>query len=301
MKTAVQSAPLVSKFGIDAAFRMIHEAGIDGVDFNIDTELPGSSIIHGQPSALFSKSDAEIIECARPYKEAGEKYGVYFHQMHAPFPSYVQNEAGNDIVMDAIKKCIMVCGYLGCRNLIVHPMFLGYEAKLAPQTEWDINIERYSELIPAAKKYGVTICLENMFTGFRGKIYAACCADMAEANRYINYLNSVAGERIFGFCLDVGHALLVGKEIYSTIMELGDNLTTLHVHDNDGRNDQHLFPYMGICDWDRFCKGLKDAGYRGAISFETFNAINVIDDELAGEALKFLGSIGRLFVKRIEG
>ncbi len=301
MKTAVQSAPLVSKFGIDGAFRMIHKAGIDGVDFNIDTELPGSNIINGQPSWLFSKSDEEILEFARPYKEAGEKYGVYFHQMHAPFPSYVQNDAGNDIVMDAIKKCIMVCGYLGCKNLIVHPMFLGYDAKLDPRTEWDVNIERYSELIPAAKRYGVTICLENMFTGFRGKMYAACCADMDEANRYINYLNSLAGEKVFGFCLDVGHALLVGKEIYSTIMELGDNLTTLHVHDNDGRNDQHLFPYMGICDWDRFCKGLKDVGYKGAISFETFNAMNVIDDELAGDALNLLGAIGRLFVKRIEG
>ena len=45
---------------------------------------------------------------------------------------------------------------------------------------------------------------------------------------------------------------------------------------------------------------LKDAGYKGALSFETFNAIHVIDDELAQDALKFLGSVGRLFVKRIE-
>jgi len=125
MKICVQTAPLVQKFGIDAAFEMISKAGIDGVDFNIDTELPGKNIVNGQPSELFSKTDAEIIEFARPYKEAGEKYGVYFHQMHAPFPSYVQNESGNDIVLDAIKKCIMVAGYLNCRNVIVHPMFLG--------------------------------------------------------------------------------------------------------------------------------------------------------------------------------
>ena len=124
---------------------------------------------------------------------------------------------------------------------------------------------------------------------------------MAEANRYIDYLNNLAGEKVFGFCLDVGHALLVGKEIYSTIQEIGRNLVALHVHDNDGRNDQHLFPYMGVMDWDRFVKGLKDAGYKGALSFETFNAIHVIDDELAQDALKFLGSVGRLFVKRIEG
>ena len=301
MKLVVQSAPLVDKYGIDGAFRMLSEAGFDGVDFNIDTELPGGAIVKGEYDGLFTKSDEEMIEFCRPYKEAGEKYGIDFHQMHAPFPSYVKSEAGNDIVMNGIKKCIMLCGYLNCKNIIVHPMFLGYDDKLDPQTEWDVNIERYSELIPFARKYGVTICLENMFTGHRGKIYAAVCAEMSEANRYINYLNSIAGEKLFGFCLDVGHALLVGKDIYSTIIELGDNLTTLHVHDNDGRTDQHLFPFMGVCDWDRFVKGLKDAGYTGAMSFETFNAMSVIDDELALEALKFLSATGKLFIKRIEG
>ena len=301
MKICVQTAPLVNKFGIDSAFSMIHAAGIDGVDFNIDTELPGGRIRDGIPSDLFSKSDEEIIEFARPYKEAGEKYGVYFHQMHAPFPSYVQNETGNDIVMDAIKKCIMVAGYLNCKNIIVHPMFLGYDDKLDPKTEWDVNIERYSELIPAAKKYGVTVCLENMFTGHKGKLYAAICAEMSEANRYIDTLNGIAGEKVFGFCLDVGHALLVGKDIYYTIMELGENLTTLHIHDNNGVNDQHLFPYMGVCDWDRFMKGLKDVGYKGALSFETFNAFQVIDDDLTQDALYWQAAIGRMFAKRIEG
>ena len=45
---------------------------------------------------------------------------------------------------------------LGCKNIIVHPMFLGYDKKLGAQDEWDINIERYSQLIPVAKKYGVS-------------------------------------------------------------------------------------------------------------------------------------------------
>lgn len=102
-----------------------------------------------------------------------------------------------------------------------------------------------------------------MFTGYKGKIYAACCADMAEANRYIDYLNNLAGEKVFGFCLDVGHALLVGKEIYSTIQEISRNLVALHVHDNDGRNDQHLFPYMGVMDWDRVRQGAEGRGLQG--------------------------------------
>lgn len=301
MKLAVQTTSLPVRFGIDGAFRMLRDTGFDGVDFNLNRELPCASIENGEYSGLFTKSDDEIIEFVRPYKEAGEKYGVSFHQMHAPYPSYVANEAGNDIVINGIRKCIMTAGYLNCQYLVVHPMFLPYSAQLDPQAEWELNIERYSLLIPDAKRYGVTICLENMFTCHNGTNYAACCSDMAVVNRYIERLNSIAGEKLFGFCLDVGHALVLGQDIYSTIMKLGGNLTTLHVHDNNGRIDQHLYPYMGVCDWDRFCRGLKDAGYTGAISFETFNTMNMLDDELVADSLRFLSAIGRMFARRVAG
>ena len=301
MKICVQTSPLIEKFGVDEAFRMIHEAGFDGVDYNIDISMPGKAIVEGELPELYRGGLDALMEYARPVKEASEKYGVSIHQMHTPFPTYVENETGNAFVLQAIKDCIRVAGYLNCRYAIVHPAFFGYDKKLSPEEEWRVNMERYTDMIEAARESNVIICLENMFGGFRGKIYGAICADMAEANRYINELNRVAGEKRFGFCLDVGHALLVGKEIYSAIQEVAANLVALHVHDNNGLNDQHLFPYMGVLDWDRFTKGLRDAHYRGALSFETFNAIHVIDDELSFEALKFLGATGRMFVRRIEG
>ena len=301
MKICVQTSPLIEKYGVDEAFRMIHEAGFDGVDYNIDISMPGDAIRDGRLPELYKGGLDALMEYARPVKEASEKYGVAIHQMHTPFPTYVANEVGNAFVLQAIKDCIRVAGYLGCHYAIVHPAFFGYEGKLSPEEEWKINLERYTDMIGAARESDVIICLENMFGGFKGKIYGAICADMAEANRYIDELNRIAGEKRFGFCLDVGHALLVGKEIYSTIQEIAPNLVALHVHDNNGLHDQHLFPYMGVMDWDRFVKGLRDAKYQGALSFETFNAIHVIDDALSFEALKFLGATGKLFVRRIEG
>jgi sugar phosphate isomerase/epimerase len=295
----VQTGSILEKFGIDEGFRMIREAGFDGVDFNIDHTLPSDIIASGGTVALYDAGEEALIEAMRPYKEAADRHGIEIVQMHAPFPSYVKSEAGNAYVLKAIAACIRAAAFFSCKYLIVHPFFLGYDDKLTPEAEWAKNIEGYSALIPAAKKYGVTICLENMFSSHKGKIYAACCADMAEANRYIDRLNEIAGEKIFAFCLDTGHALLVGKDIYQAIRELGPRLETLHVHDNNGAQDQHLFPYMGVLDWERFTKGLKDAGYKGALSFETYNAMNVIDDELAFEALTFLGAVRRLFAKRV--
>ena len=84
-------------------------------------------------------------------------------------------------------------------------------------------------------------------------------------------------------------------------MEIAPNLVALHIHDNNGITDQHLSPYMGIMDWNRFVRGIRDSGYRNALSFETFNTINVVDDDLALDALKFTAAAGRMFARRIEG
>lgn len=304
MKLCVQTAPLDDYFGVDKAFQMIKEAGFDSVDYNIDHFLSYSDISNGVIAPLYSQGDEAVynalMDYTRPYKEAADKYGISFNQMHTPFPTYVADKPSDDMVMSSIKGCIRVAGQIGCKYVIVHPAFLSYEKQLSPQDEWDVNIARYSELIPYARENNVVVCLENMFTGYKGKIYAACCAEMSMANRYIDALNEIAGEKLFGFCLDVGHALLVGKEIYNAIMEIGPNLVALHTHDNDGKNDQHIAPYMGVMDWDRFVKGLRDAGYRNALSFETFNAIQVVDKELAQPVLNYIAAAGKMFIKRIE-
>ena len=202
LKVGVQSAPLLDN-GIDEGFKLIHEAGFDCIDFNIDVFLPGGKIIRGELDSIYDQSDDEIREFFRPYKEAAEKYGVSFYQAHAPFPSWVKDQpVTNEHMIQVLEKCIMVCEYLNCGYLIVHPFFASYDGTLEAQEEWDLNIRQYGSLIPACKKHHVTVCLENMFTGRHGKVYAAICQNPDEACRYIDTLNEMAGEKCFAFCLD---------------------------------------------------------------------------------------------------
>lgn len=301
MLLSVQTAPILDTFGIDEGFRMIAEAGFDGVDFNIDHALPGSAIRAFNCGGFFDQSDSDMIEAIRPYKEAAEKYGVKFVQAHAPFPTLVHDQATNDYVLMANKKTIMLMGYLGCKNLVVHPGFFGAAERMLPEEEWEYNIKMYSALIPELKKYGVTCCLENMFSRLHGKIMESICSDPHEAVRYVDALNEIAGEKLFGFCLDIGHATLLGKDLYAVIRELGDRIAVLHVHDNGGVNDDHMFPYMGVTDWNRFCEGLKVIGYDRPMSFETFHAMEVFDDALATQLLALLHATGEQFARRIEG
>lgn len=299
MKLSVQTGGIIDRFGIEEGFRMIAEAGFDGVDANLDHCLSSGDIRSGKVHGFYDMSDDEIREAITPYKNAAERNGVGFIQAHAPFPNKTGDKETDDYVLEAVKKTIMMCGYIGCKNLVVHPGFLGETEKMTPEEEWDYNIAMYSALIPSLKKYDVICCLENMWSSYRGKCMRAICADPNEANRYINALNDIAGERRFGFCLDTGHANLVSYNLYDFIKILGNNLQVMHVHDNDGRGDQHLFPYAGIIDWDKFCLGLKEIDYSHDLSFETFRGMETFDKELGSDLLHLLHSTGEMFRRRI--
>ena len=62
-------------------------------------------------------------------------------------------------------------------------------------------------------------------------------------------------------CLDLGHAHM--KEgIESAYRLLGPRIRSTHVHDNNGEQDLHLFPFLdegGNIDWTRAMKTLKAA------------------------------------------
>jgi len=300
LKISIQTTKIFEAFGIDEGFRIIHEAGFDCVDFTL-IPFVSQDAIKRNASSIFEKSDEEIKEFFRPYKEAAEKYNVEFYQAHAPVQSLTKSPVSNAYMIEVLKKSVMLCDYLNCPYLVVHPFFFGYNDMLDLPTEWDKNISGYAQLIPASRRYGVTICLENMFMGYRGKMYGAICQDPVETNRYIDTLNDIAGQKCFAFCFDAGHAHLISRDNYTVITQLGHRIESLHIHDNDGRDDQHLAPYMGTADWDRFVKGMKEIGYRGALNFESHGVVSTFPKELVPQALALTAATGRLFATRIEG
>ena len=304
-KIAVQTGDLDSFYGIDAAYRMIKEAGFDGVDANLDhledTRAARNKIV--SPAFSPDLSEKEMLEYFKPYLDASKKYGVDNYQAHAPFPSMLTAEKDDEwdaFLLEVLRKTIIGAAYIGCRNLVIHPFFMDYDHALPKDVEWELNIERYSSLIPTAKQYGVTINLENMFVGHNGKLYAAICNDAREAVGYIDELNRIAGEKIFGFCLDVGHSLIVGHDVKQFMLTLGDRINCFHVHDNDGGHDNHQAPYTGKQDWDRFIEGLAAINYNKTLSFETFMATNTVPRELLPELMRYIAACGRYFDKKTE-
>ncbi|MBR4235783.1 MAG: sugar phosphate isomerase/epimerase [Clostridia bacterium] len=299
-KIAVQTGGIEEHYGVRDAYRMVREWGFDAVDANIDHLLKYSEISHDTIPEVLIKGGRECMELFRPWADAAKEFGVDNYQAHAPFPSYVFGQDGiNERMIEVLKNMIRGCETMNCRNLIIHPFFAGYNDKLSDEDEWDLNVESYSKLIPVAKECGVTVCLENMFSGYRRKIYAACCSDIDVACKYIDTLNSIAGSSdTFGFCLDTGHLLLVGLDIKQAMLKLGSRISAFHIHDNDGWEDQHLAPFMGRLDWNRFAEGLRAIKYDKTLSFETFNVWNQVDAEVMPEMMRFIAACGRMLARK---
>ena len=71
-------------------------------------------------------------------------------------------------------------------------------------------------------------------------------------------------------CLDTGHCAVFEYSPGKAVRQIsGELLGALHVHDNNGREDQHKLPYDGIIDWADFARALREVNFSGVLSLET--------------------------------
>ena len=306
LKVGVQSAGWYDRNDPLGSMQYIKECGFEAIDFNIDHYLDVKTMSKTGEivESIFDKPTEEVLEFFRPLKEASEESGVYIGQMHAPFPVYFNElDTVNDHIVMALDKCFAVCEFVGCPAIVVHPT----KAETR-EGEWELNLAIYRRLIPIIKKYnGVKICLENIFTRRPGVILDGRLSIVDDACRMIDILNAEAQGDYFGFCLDVGHANLTRKNIKEFIKSLGDRLTILHIHDNNGADDMHMIPYSylattnsTVCDWQAFVEGLKEINYKGVLAFETFRIFHIFPKEITTEGLKLISAIGHYWAKEIE-
>jgi len=69
-----------------------------------------------------------------------------------------------------------------------------------------------------------------------------------------------------GFCLDTGHLTAFGNgDLASWLTSLGSYLGQLHLHDNHGKNDEHLALGNGAIDFDVLFEHLKNKAHHPPI------------------------------------
>jgi sugar phosphate isomerase/epimerase len=120
-------------------------------------------------------------------------------------------------------------------------------------------VRSLEELSPVAQRFGVQLAVEVIPN------------DLSTPSALVDLIESDIDAEL-GICMDVGHARLMG-DVVDAIETCSGHLVTTHLHDNRGRNDDHLVPGKGAIDWDATTLAFQKVGYEGVWMFELAVAV----------------------------
>lgn len=241
-------------YGFADGLKRMKAQGYECLDYDMaDTE----SGIYLFDDGSFEKKTAEM-------RDQINGAGIAVNQTHGPwrYPPRDFTEEDRAERLEKMRKSIYATALLGCENIVIHPIMpFGDNSDPDPRRLWDMNLEFFGRLLKTAEEARVAICLENM------PMKALSNSRPEAILRFAKELDS----RYFKVCLDTGHCAVFGEQPGDAVRLLGrEYLRVLHIHDNNGRSDQHLMPYLGVIDWEDFAAVLRDIGFDGCASLETF-------------------------------
>jgi sugar phosphate isomerase/epimerase len=196
------------------------------------------------------------------------------------------------------QNSIIAAAAVECPYVVVHPLIMpDRRYDVLYKENFDLNLEYYGKMKDSLKKYGVKVAIENMWH-FDDDKNTICPSVCSSAEEMLELAKTLGDE--FDTCLDVGHALLTGRTPESMVYILGDRLATLHVHDNDGKADQHRTPGEGTIDWVDFSCALEEIGFDGCFSYETGVEYNIPEGEERDRLERELAQTAHRIAKNIK-
>lgn len=188
------------------------------------------------------RDKAQITELGHWFRDSRLKV----HSIHAPlYNDDVWGRSGPQSVIDItertkskriamvdeIKRALEMADVIPFRYMVQHVGLPGQEFD-----EWrtDAAFSSLEELKVFAAQRGVEVLLENIPN------------DLATAERLNFFLGTTHLD--LGYCFDAGHAHMASG-IESEFAAMKSRIRSVHLHDNDGKTDSHLFPGQGSIDW----------------------------------------------------
>ncbi|MFO8015756.1 MAG: sugar phosphate isomerase/epimerase [Candidatus Woesearchaeota archaeon] len=235
MKLGMMNSPYRA---IEKEFAFARRLGLSFIDFTVEYPVPSPEKIRPERvKKLAGKYSMDLVghTCWRlPIAHEFEN---------------VRKAAVRDIMRssDILKR-------MGVKKVNVHPD-VTVKAALGDKFVREQHVRSLKEIIKHTKKNGQLLMLEN---GYPFETFS-------EFNRV---LRAVPGLKLH---LDIGHANLPGeRNIRDFILKGKSRLEHVHMHDNMGEDDDHLFVGRGKIDWNRVIRWMGKAGYEGTVTLETF-------------------------------
>lgn len=214
-----------------------------GFDFaEITMEAP-----HGDPAHLWKQRNK--------IKTALMEYNV-FATAHAPLALDLGNffEPVRRLWLEHSRKIIKMAEKIGIEKINFHANYSSLIIKNAALKKLILenHVRSFKVLTATASKYNVQILVENTHESLRDFVHIA------------------KGKNLF-VTLDVGHAFMHGGDaLIKRYIKTFPNISHLHVHDNNGKRDEHLAIGQGKIDFPLLVMELKRSGFDGTTTLEVF-------------------------------
>lgn len=182
------------------------------------------------------------------YADLARELGLEIVNGHLPY------EGANDLWRDGqdgddwttfLTGSILSAGRCGVSALVLHTA-----RGTTPPPLSAIGFSRFRRLADAAEQANVLLAIENLHS-------------LAHGMAVLDALDTP----FVRACYDAGHHNCYGQDD-AFLDRFGARLCAIHLHDNDGRHDEHRIPFTGTIDWPTEMARIKKTAYRGPITLE---------------------------------
>lgn len=187
------------------------------------------------------------------YSELADVRGLHLENAHLPYEEQDllwQDTGAGDDLLKKLETDILGASLTGIPVLVIHPY---WSRRVLAQGQKDLFFRRARQLGEAAGRAGVLLAWENL----------------KESLLLRALMEELADQENSGFCFDTGHANTSRDGALSLLTDFPDKLFALHLHDNNGKEDQHLLPGEGTFPWQRFMELLRKTDYQGSLMLES--------------------------------
>lgn len=273
-----------------------------------DLEVPGGHLLGGAGNPPSAKAVEKKILCV---KQIIADCGMKIWQAHGSY-------GGLDLVADTEKErqanltiykrwldCFLL---LGAETLIVH---IGGRHDFCSRRDTpfirDTNVDSLRRLLDHIGGENLRLAIENLLGPGARKIPAASASNIY-GNRIRDLLEIIKllGPDKVGICLDTGHANVEGIDIPAAVAEIGRYLIATHIHENDGHNDLHLFPFsmrkeFSNMDWSAILRAFRNIDYPYPLIGECANTTGELPLEMTDFYLKNQKKMIEMFIAGLPG
>lgn len=209
--------------------------------------------------ALENIDRRQCSEMAKRLTDAGLK--ITFHAPFMDLRPGALDETIRRASLDRIKEAFDLAPFFHPLKIVCHAGFDERYYVFGEDLWLESSVKTWKELLAVAEDCRTVIALENTYE--------------RNPDMLRRLLDALASENIC-FCLDVGHFNVFSYEPLSQwVSALGEYLRHLHLHDNFGRQDEHLPVGKGTFPFTELFATLKRKRIKPTITLEAHNPENL--------------------------